>query len=140
MRKIFALTAMAFACAPAARADAPASHPYQVFATSVTCQYQGDCAVFFPAIANAGNTIIQHLSCEFALTGGSVVGAVLSGPTNNVRNIVPVFAFAAANGVTTYGINADTYLFFAKGVVPEVDVYSAGAPIQDLNCTVSGYY
>lgn len=125
--------------APVEDMSNPIHHPYQQFADSGTCQYAGDCAVLFPA-TTAASTLIQHVSCEFYLaSGGTVVKTTLSGPTGNDRNIFPAFAYAPQQGSTSYGIDAGAYLFFAKGEQPRIDVFSNGAPVQYLDCTISGY-
>ena len=117
----------------------PIHHPYQQFADSGTCQYAGDCAIVFLA-TTAASTLIQHVSCEFYLaSGGTVSKTTLSGPGGNDRNMFPAFAYAAQQGGTPYGLNADAYLFLAKGEQPRVDVFSNGAPVQYLDCTISGY-
>jgi hypothetical protein len=140
----FAFVALAATNAAAQSTDVvdhanPVYRPYQLFASSNICQYQGDCAVFFPA-ATASETLITRVSCQFALaSGGTVVGAVLSGPNSSARDIIPVFSYAPSSSSTTYGINSDVYLFFNKGEAPEFDVYSSGEPVQGLQCTVSGY-
>jgi hypothetical protein len=62
MRSILVAAFSLFAFTDAAGATTPAPvedysdalrHPYQVFANSGTCQYQGDCVVLFPATTNA---------------------------------------------------------------------------------------
>ncbi len=121
----------------------PIHHPYQQFADASTCQYAGDCAIVFPA-TTAASTLIQRVSCEFYLaSGGTVVKASLGGqyggPMGSDRNILPAFAYAPQSGGTSYGINADTTLFFPKGAQPRVDVFSNNVPVQYLDCTISGY-
>ena|SRR5271168_1918167 len=80
-------------------------------------------------------------SCSFSpATTGSIGFAALYSPTANPRNYLQAFPYAANNGSTNFGINSDTYLFFTKGQQPTIEVFANSAPVQGLNCTVSGYY
>jgi hypothetical protein len=140
MRYLLGLIAVASLCAPAARADAPVAHPYQENSTS-SCSLAGDCAVVFPAITTAGNTVIQHAACTFSLAvGGVILFANLTSQTYGPGNAMPIFVYSTSGGTTNYGISSETYLFYAKGTQPRIDVFSNGAGVQNLNCTVSGYF
>jgi hypothetical protein len=131
--------------APAATAPTPVEvesdplhHPFQEYAAGGSCATQGDCAVLFP-VSKASRLLILHASCELTLAiGGTVAKVTLSGPASNARASLPAFAYGTATG-GNFGVDAATFLFIAKGETPRIDVYSAGAPVQDLDCTVSGY-
>jgi hypothetical protein len=147
MRQICALLFLAIfwtSTAGAATTDVenvldPTVHPYQQFG-SASCTFAGDCSIVFPKLT-AAQTLIQHASCSFALaTGGSIGFASLGSQNANPRNEFPAFANASTSGVTNYGINADTYLFVATADQPRIDVFGVGAVVQNLICTVSGYY
>ncbi|MGA8152067.1 MAG: hypothetical protein WB952_14030 [Terriglobales bacterium] len=117
----------------------PVHHPYQQFAIA-NCTIQGDCAIVFPAMSGT-RTLILHASCNFALaTGNSISYAMLGIQNANPRNSLQVFANGSSSGFTAYGINSDTYLFYEKGDQPRIDVFGLGGPVQNLTCTVSGYY
>ena len=117
----------------------PTVRPYQEFAIA-NCTLAGDCAIVFPKLGGT-LTLLQHASCSFALaTGGSVGFASLGSQNANPRNEVSAFVNGTSNGVSTYGINADTYLFVKAADQPRFDVYGVGAVVQNLSCTVSGYY
>ncbi|MGC2170689.1 MAG: hypothetical protein WA555_12910 [Candidatus Sulfotelmatobacter sp.] len=121
----------------------PTNHPYQEFA-STSCTGLGLCAVQFPAITT-DRTLILHASCSFELptgtsTAGSIGGAYLVHPNSNPYNALQAFVYTNSGGVTNFGINSETYLFFTKGQIPEIDVFGNNAPVVDLSCTLSGYY
>jgi hypothetical protein len=138
-----ALAATSFALlqiSPAGAVSDPVLHPYQQFATA-NCTIAGDCSIVFPAIATTGDTLIQHASCSFALAAGTTYAfASLGIQSDNPRNALEVFANSTSNGFTDYGINADTYLLIPKGQQPRIDVFGNSAAVQNLICTISGYY
>jgi len=108
--------------------------PYQEFA-SAGCTIQGDCSIVFPAVT--AQTLILHASCAFTLaSGASISFASLGTQNDNPRDELQFFV--NANNVTSYGINAETYLFVPAGDQPRIDVFSLGAPVGDLICTLSG--
>jgi hypothetical protein len=118
--------------------DEQTRNPYQQFSRA-NCTLAGDCQTVFPAITTT-RTLILHVSCSFGLaTGGTIAFASLGSENANPRNGVPVFVNGTSSGMTTYGINADTYLFVNQTDQPSVDVYSPTSVVQDLTCTVSGY-
>jgi hypothetical protein len=134
------VSAAAFAlCVGAAKADAPITHPYQVYSTQAAACAPGDCSILFPATTQA-NVVISHVSCEFSIpSGGSVGKAKLSAQNFAPEQLLPAFSFSPTG--TEYGINAETYLFLAKGAQPRVDVFSnGGVPVSQYACTLSGYY
>ena len=108
--------------------------PYQEFA-SAGCTVQGDCSIVFPAVT--AQTLILRASCDFTLqNGASISFASLGTQNDNPRDELQFFV--NANNVTSYGINAETYLFVTTGDQPRIDVFSLGAPVVGLICTVSG--
>ena len=108
--------------------------PYQEFA-SAGCTVQGDCSIVFPAVT--AQTLILHASCAFTLANGASISFASLGTQNdNPRDELQFFV--NANNVTSYGINAETYLFVPAGDQPRIDVFSLGAPVGDLICTLSG--
>jgi hypothetical protein len=148
MTRLFSMIAFAVVVALAANAttptqvqnvDDPTLHAYQEYA-SASCGGIGDCAVLFPAITT-GRTLVQHASCDFGLSSGGILAvAYLDIQGLNPRNTLPLFAFGTADGTKTYGINADTFLFYTKGQQPRVDVISSSGTVSSLECTLSGYY
>jgi hypothetical protein len=140
MRSSLFFAAATLACAAAANADNPIQTPYQQFG-SASCSEAGDCAVVFPAVTK--ETLILHASCSFTLGGPdgktSVAYATLSSQNANPRNSFAPFVNSVSDGVATYGFNADTYLFYASGEQPRIDVFGNSGPVQYLYCTVSGY-
>lgn len=117
----------------------PTLHPYQEF-ESTNCTVAGDCAIVFPAVAST-RVLVRHASCSFALAQGTTFAyAILGVQDGNPRNDLYVFTNSSSNGYTSYGINADTYLFYDKGQQPRIDVFGNTAAIQGLLCTISGYY
>ena len=108
--------------------------PYQEFA-SAGCTFQGDCSIVFPAVT--AQTLILHASCQFTLQNGASIYSASLGTQNNNPSDELQF-FVNANSVTSYGINAETYLFVTTGDQPRIDVFSLGAPVGDLICTLSG--
>ena len=108
--------------------------PYQEFA-SAGCTVQGDCSIVFPAVT--AQTLILHASCAFTLANGASISFASLGTQNdNPRDELQFFV--NANNVTSYRINAETYLFVPAGDQPRIDVFSLGAPVGDLICTLSG--
>lgn len=139
------LTACVFSAAVASAAPFPASsdassgatdyqitHNYQQFATT-NCTAQGDCAIVFPA--TTAGTLILNVSCNFQLSAGVIGAAQLGSQDATGRDFVQVFSFSTGN----YGINSSTYIYYAKGHQPRIDVFSSGGTVQNLICTVSGY-
>jgi hypothetical protein len=145
--------AIAACCAQAAHAAAtevenisdPTWQPYQVYG-STNCTLPGVCALPFPAITT-NRTLVTHVSCRFSMstTYGYVVYAELNvgpveplaGPFNNL----PLFTFSSSKGgVTLFGINAETYFFFATGDVPTVVIEASEAAPGNVICTLDGYY
>ena len=109
--------------------------PYQEFASASGCTFQGDCAIVFPAVT--AQTLILHASCAFTLANGASLSFASLGTQNdNPRDELQFFV--NPNSVTSYGINAETYLFVPAGDQPRIDVFSLGAPVGDLICTLSG--
>jgi hypothetical protein len=109
--------------------------PYQEFASTSGCTVQGDCSIVFPAVT--AQTLILHASCAFTLANGASISFASLGTQNdNPRDELQFFV--NANSVTSYGINAETYLFVTTGDQPRIDVFSLGAPVGDLICTLSG--
>jgi hypothetical protein len=139
MRSILFFAA-ALACAAAANADNPIQAPYQQFGTA-SCSDAGDCAVVFPAVTK--ETLILHASCSFTLSGPdgktSIGYAFLSSQDANPRNNFAPFVNSVSDGVASYAFNADTYLFYASGEQPRIDVFGNSGPVKYLYCTVSGY-
>src|SRR5277367_1977704 len=101
----------------------PTRHVYQ-WTSGNSCEPEG-CAIAFPAITT-GRTIIKHVSCSFNLaTSGIVFYASL---TDNINghgdsNYLPLFTYGTWNNSLYYGINADTYLSYAKGQTPVIYLY-----------------
>jgi hypothetical protein len=147
MRRFYWIAALAFVWTSAAHAaatlvenvDEPTRHPYQEFATA-NCTLAGDCSIVFPAVT-VEDTLVLHASCSFALASGNnlVAFASLGVQGGNPRNALPFFINSTANGFTDYGINANTYLFYATGQHPQIDVFGRTAPVQNPICTISGY-
>jgi|ERR1700683_2286538 len=104
----------------------PTRHPYQAFATA-NCGLPGVCAVAFSPITT-DRTLITHVSCA--------VEPVTGIPFNNLQ----LFTFSSKEGVTNYGINTETYLFFETGDTPTVALGTSEAAAGRVVCTVSGYY
>lgn len=119
----------------------PITHPYQQSAyTSCASFAGGDCAIVFPAITT-GRTLLLRASCTFSLApGGKVEWTSVSQQGGSVSNALQIITYATVDGVTTYGINAETYLFYDTGQQPRIDVYTSGGAVQTLNCTLTGYY
>jgi len=145
--------AMAAFAAQAARAQVtevtneqePTRHPYQAYSSS-NCTYPGVCAVEFPAITT-GRTLVTHASCGFSLatTYGYVGYAVLNaGPVEPIGGVpfnnLQLFTFSSKDGVTNYGINTPTYLFFETGQTPTIALGTSGAAAGNVVCTLTGYY
>jgi hypothetical protein len=123
----------------------PTRHPYQAFATA-NCGLPGVCAVAFSPITT-DRTLITHVSCGFSMstTYGYVTYAFLNaGPVEPVTGIpfnnLQLFTFSSKEGVTNYGINTETYLFFESGDTPTVALGTSEAAAGRVVCTVSGYY
>jgi hypothetical protein len=154
MNRLVSLIAFAIAafCAQAGHAAATEVsditdatwHPYQVYATA-NCPYGGTCEVEFPAITTT-RTLVTHASCRFSMstTYGYVVYAELNtGPVEPISgafNNLPLFSFSSKEGVTNFGINAETYLFFENGSVPAIVIETSGANAGGAVCTLTGYY
>jgi hypothetical protein len=137
---LWAATAEATTPTQVLNVNDPTRHPYQVSGLQTSCTTAGDCAFVFPAITT-GNTLILHTSCSFSMAIGSGIAvAALSVQAETGSDYLPVFTFSSSDGLTSYGINADTYLFFAKGQQPRIDIVSTTAPVQNLLCTLSGYF
>lgn len=118
----------------------PINHPYREYVLQNNCTVQGDCALTFSA-TTASETLIAHVSCVYILaSGGTTLYAVLANPGNNDANFLPVNAYASNGGAAYRSMNESTYLFFQNGQTPRIDVFSNGAPVQDLQCTISGYH
>jgi hypothetical protein len=141
MRISLFLAVAALAVAAAANADNPIQTPYQQFGTA-NCSFAGDCAIVFPAVNK--ETLILHASCTFALTSTdnktSIFGASLGNQNTNPRNNFAPSVIIASDGFANYAFNAETYLFYAVGDQPRIDVFGNSGPVQDLACTISGYY
>jgi hypothetical protein len=121
----------------AAGADEPTALPYQSTGTNF-CSTQGDCAVVFPALDSA--TLVAHVSCNFTLDkDGSIGSASLGTQSGNASNMLPIFFYDPADGFRTYGINAQTYVLYAKDKQPRIDVLTNSGPVQTLICTISGH-
>ncbi len=131
------LVCVASAASPAlAQAPAVPTPKYQQFLTT-NCTFQGDCALVFPALTE--RVLMLRASCSFSLTvSASVISAVLVSQDFGARDFLQVFAYGPNEGSTIYGINSDAYLFYKKGQQPRIDIYSVGAPVSNLFCTLSG--
>jgi len=117
----------------------PTIHPYQQFGT-VNCTFAGDCSIVFPAIT-FGRTLIRHVSCDFELSTAGYIGYAQVGSRKaNPRDFLQPFVNWTNEGNSDFAINADTYLIVEKADVPIVEVFANNAPVQDLLCTVTGYY
>jgi hypothetical protein len=112
--------------------DFQITHSYQQYAAT-TCTAQGDCGLTFPATTTG--TLILNASCNFQLSSGVIGAAQLGIQSADPKIFVQVFSFSTGN----YGINSSTYLHYAKGQQPRIDVFSSGGTVQNLVCTVSGY-
>jgi hypothetical protein len=111
--------------------------PYQQ--SSISDCGSEDCIIKFPTTAH-DNTLILHASCTFvAASNAVVVAAALSNAANDDINSLSVTKFPAFGAVFPYSINAETYLFFARGQKPQIEVIVTNVPLEGLHCTVSGY-
>jgi hypothetical protein len=113
---------------------------YQAFSDNESCPLTNICSVRFGAVSGS-RVLIVHTTCSFILKTGDLV--LLAGLTiggKKPSNPFPVTKMGDASGGTYYVINAQTYLFVGKGDIPEVTVGSSGAPVSELECTVSGYH
>jgi predicted lipoprotein with Yx(FWY)xxD motif len=112
--------------------------PYQQF-SSTGCSSAGDCAIIFPAVT--AKTLILHASCTWSLPNRAGVltdFATLGTPDFTARQSIPFFANANTQGTVLYVFNAETFLFVDSGHQPRIDVFSEGAAVGDLLCTISG--
>lgn len=110
---------------------------YQVNVTA-SCNSPGECVL--PVGAVSQDTLVQHVSCEFALSNSAIVSsAFLDDATATFRNTVPVFNFGTGASSTERGINSDTYLLFKKGATPRVHVFTVTSGPGFVTCTLSGY-
>jgi hypothetical protein len=123
----------------------PTRHPYQAYASS-NCAFAGVCAVAFPTITT-DRTLVTHASCGFSMstTSGYVGYAVLNaGPVEPISGVpfnnLQLFSFSSKDGITNYGINTETYLFFETGETPTIAVGTSEAAAGRVVCTLSGYY
>jgi hypothetical protein len=117
----------------------PVLHPYQEYATT-SCTSPGNCVINFPKTTH-DKTLITHTSCLFGLDSSGValfayVGIVGANP----KNFVPVIANGTSGTTTNYLMNSQTYVFYAKGQQPRIDVLTSTAGATSLQCTLSGYY
>lgn len=86
-------------------------------------------------------TAITAVSCFFTLPPGTtVVYASMGSQTASPRFYLQPFAYGYSSGSITYGINGVTNLFIGKADQPRIDIYSEGAPVTLLSCTISGYH
>jgi hypothetical protein len=116
------------------------SNTYQQVVQSTNCIYQGDCSLAFPKTDHI-TTAITAVSCFFTLPPGTtVVYASVGSETASPRFYLQAFPYGYSNGSITYGINGVTNLFINKGDQPRIDIYSDGAPVTLLSCTISGYH
>jgi hypothetical protein len=141
MRRILASVALVTLVGSTANAaTSDVQNVYQQFDVAI-CSDQGDCTIVFPQITTA-QTLILHASCSFSLApGGSITSATLGTQNTKANNQLSAAAIGTSlNGLTTYGINAQTYLFVSTGDRPKIDVDGSGSAVQDLACTVSGHY
>ena len=110
--------------------------PYQQFA-NVDCSVGGACSLVFPTVTK--EALILHASCSFELPSSASVGFVSLGTQNdNPRNFLPPSTGGIFGPNTLYEINAQTYLYVVAGDSPQIEVFSLGAPVTGLLCTVSG--
>jgi hypothetical protein len=110
--------------------------PYQQFA-NVDCSAGGACTLAFPTVTK--EALILHASCSFEMPSSASVGFASLGTQNdNPRNFLPPFTGGIFGPNTLYEINAQTYLYVAAGDSPQIEVFSFGAPVSGLLCTVSG--
>lgn len=148
MRRLFSIVTLAVLCVtarattpptPVKNVQDPVQHPYQEYAV-MQCTTPGPCEIVFPAITT-GLTLIQHVSCYFEVDRtANITFAVLGRVGSNPINLLQFFSYGPDSSDIAYGINADTYLFFEKGQQPYIEVNSNTAPVQGLQCTLSGYY
>jgi hypothetical protein len=66
--------------------------------------------------------------------------AFLSNGQTSPINFLNPFAYATVNSSAWRGINADTFLLFKNGMLPEVDIFTSGDSAGDVVCTLSGYH
>jgi hypothetical protein len=115
-----------------ARADNPIWSPYQQ-AGSTSCTGSGNCIIALPAIAK--ETLVLQTSCQIVLSepasSSPLYALVYAG---DYANYLPIVSAGGA----VYETNAQTYLFLSSGQTPRVLV-SSPWPVQNFNCTVSGY-
>lgn len=116
-------------------------HPYQQNLTQ-SCNSGGNCFLLFPATTNT-RTLVSHVSCFInVLIGDSPSEVVLFSSGFPQRNDVPVSNLgtnAVVSNTSNFVVNAETYLFFEKGMQPEL-LIATDQPLQVAICTISGYY
>jgi hypothetical protein len=125
---------------PGAQASAsnPVQDTYQETAHN-ECS-AGACTVAFPATTHA-KTLISHVSCFFELpSSASVFSAELASKTGSEFNFVGVEKYTSFSGFNVYLVNATTYLYFAQGEQPVVNVVGTAGPVSSFMCTVSGNF
>jgi hypothetical protein len=117
----------------------PVLHPYQEYA-GTSCASPGNCVINFPKTTHS-ETLVTHTSCLFGLaSGGVALFAYLGILDSSPKNFIPVIANGTSGTTTNYLMNSQTYVFYAKGQQPRIDVLTATAGATSLQCTVSGYY
>jgi hypothetical protein len=118
----------------------PVNHPFSQNTYNDGCTQQGDCVIYFSP-TTATETVITHISCAYFLaTGASTVYAELSNNSTGDANFLPVNSYANYDGGANHSMNDNVYLFFQSGQTPRVDVFSSGGPVQNFQCTISGYH
>lgn len=117
----------------------PVLHPYQEYA-GTSCASPGNCVINFPATTHS-ETLITHTSCLFGLDSSGVALFAYLGILNaSPKDFIPVVANGTSGTTTNYIMNSQTYVFYAKGQQPRIDVLTSIAGATSLQCTVSGYY
>lgn len=113
---------------------------YQDFAAGATCTLSNETCATFSAIKGS-RVLIQHVSCAFALGKGSEIQIFGVGiKDKNAFNVFPTTKTATITGGAEYVVNAQTYLFLAKGEVPQVSALATTTAPADLRCTISGVH
>jgi hypothetical protein len=132
------IMAAPFTPVPASNAADPAEDTYQESATQ-NCN-SGSCTLTFHATTHA-KTLVSHVSCFFQIpSAGTVFSFDLASGSGTQRNYLTVEKYGTVSGVTAYAVNASTFLFYAQGEQPYINVVATSSPIEPLSCTISGNY
>jgi hypothetical protein len=137
---VLGLQAASAATAPSQNVkDAGLTHPYQE-SNSSNCG-TSDCETTFGTIA-APETVVQHVSCSFAVPTGAVVWSttLFEGNSSANANFLPASSSAPTGGYNYYIINETTQLFLTTGDKPFIDIGTMGGNVDVLTCTISGYH